>query len=479
MDEIMRHISRRRRHSANWVYTIVAVCILLVTLCIISLIPGSSGSLSDDTDVTPSPELSDDTAGSENAGSNSPDNSAGSSTGQGINATSPVEPYITITINKEKFSALMETYQTSSSAPSTQNLEEIRVQLQELALAREQLTAEREEFRTLYETASEALASEKNDYLQKQAELQAESERLKKELAETESQLSKYDSKSNALDAERKKLSEEEKELQQTEAQLQHLQEDITHAREQITAERRELESGIQSIKENPNLSSESKENALLPLYASLEQLLIREAPLEQSEAEYKERSEALLAGKENLASRQQSYEADRNELENTLAPLKQTKQELASTLKTTDAQLPPITAELERIEKEEAALGKEYQDKLAALDAEEKRISKEEQTLKKQLASLQVPQLNRPDNAYSSDTNIQNASVFAQRTLERILIILQNVPLSKDSNTASAILLTDVADIMITTPEPDVQHQDVSKTLPDSSEEDSSGSHK
>jgi len=488
----MRHISRRRRHTSNWVYTIAAVCILLVTLCIISLIPGSSGSSSDDTDVTPSPELSADTAGSENAGPNSPDNSAGSSTGQGSNATSPVEPYITITINKEKFSALMETYQTSSSAPSTQNLEEIRVQLQELALAREQLTAEREEFRTLYETASEALASEKNDYLQKQAELQAESERLKKELAETESQLSKYDSKSNALDAERKKLSEEEKELQQTEAQLQHLLEDITHAREQLTAERRELESGIKSIKENPNLSSESKETALLPLYAALEQLLMREAQLEHSEAEYKERSEALLAQKENLSTRLQNHEVERDKLDKLLAPHKQTQQKLTNALKSTEAQLLPIAAELERIGTEESALGKEYQDKLATLDAEEERITQEEQTLKKQTASLQTPPSGITGNSTNQtgsgqtnseqniqDTSIQNTNILAQRTLERILIILQDVSLSEASNTTSDILLTDVADIIITTPEPNNQHQGVSRTPLDSSEANSSGSHK
>lgn len=495
----MRHISRRRRHTSNWVYTIVAVCILLVTLCIISLIPGSSGSSSDDTDITPSPGLSDDTAGSENAGPNSPDNSDGSSTGQGSNATSPVEPYITITINKEKFSALMETYQTSSSASSTQNLEEIRVQLQELAFAREQLTAEREKFRTLYETASEALASEKNDYLQKQAELQAESERLKKELAETESQLSKYDSKSNALDAERKKLSEEEKELQQTEAQLQHLLEDITHAREQLTAERRELESGIKSIKENPNLSSESKETALLPLYAALEQLLMREAQLEHSEAEYKERSEALLAQKENLSTRLQNHEVERDKLDKLLAPHKQTQQKLTNALKSTEAQLLPIAAELERISTEEAALGKEYQDKLTALDAEETRITQEEQALKKQSASLQSSSgiftgtdqsaTNNSDADHSSEhtdsvQNHQNTSDqdhhrLAQRTLERILIILQNVPLTEDSGTASDILLTDVADIMITTPEPDSPPQDVSRTPSDSSAADSYVSHK
>ena len=481
----MRHTFRRRRHTSNWIYVIISVCFLLVTLCIISLIPGNSGSSPDNTGLTPSPGTSGNTVGSENMGQNSPGNLSGSETGQeGSDSHSPVEPYITITINKEKFSALMEIYQTSSPGTSAQSLEAIRLQLQELALAQEQLTAEREEFRTLYESASEALAGEKNDYLQKQKDLRAESERIKNELDEIEAQLSEYDNKIKELEADRKKLSEEEKELQEAEAQLQHLQEDITHAREQITAERRELESGIQSIKTNPNLSSESKETALLPLYAALEQLLMREAQLEHSEAEYKERSEALLAGQENLASRLQSHEAERNKLDEALAPLKETRQELTNTLKTTEAQLLPIAAELERIGTEETALGKEYQDKLAVLDAEEKRISKEEQTLKKQLTTLQAPQLNRPDNAYSSDANIQNTkiqntSILAQRTLERILIILQDVSLSKDSNTASDILLTDVADIMITTPETDVEHQDVSKTLPDSSEADSSGSHK
>ncbi len=462
----MRHISRRRRHTSNWVYTILAVCFLLVTLCIISLIPGSSGSSPDDTGIAPSPGLSGDTSGSGNAGSNTHDNADGSATGQGSNAASPVEPYITITINKQKFSAFMEAYQTSSSTPSTQKLEEIRLQLQELTFAREQLNAEREEFQTLYETASEALANEKNDYLQQQTELQTEIEHLKTELAETEAQLLEYNSQLSALEADRKKLSEEEKELQQAEAQLQHLQEDITHAREQLTAERRELESGIQSIKENPNLSSESKETALIPLYAALEQLLMREAQLEHSEAEYKEHSEDLLARKENLSARLQNYETDRNKLDETLAPHKQAQEELTSTLKSTEGRLLPIASELERIKTKESALGKEYQDKLTALDAEEKRITQEEQTLKKQVAlnsslnpdssatndSIEHAGPNQhPSGQNIQDTSIQNTNILAQRTLERILIILQDVSLS-ESNT-SDILLTDVADIMLTTP--------------------------
>lgn len=474
----MRHTSRRRRHTSNWVYTIVAVCILLVTLCIISLIPGGSGSSPDNSGITPSPGLSGDTVGSENPGQNSPGNSNDSATGQENNVASPQDPYITIMINKEKFSSLVEAYQANSSAPSAQNLEEIRLQLQELALAREQLTTEREEFRTRYETASEALASEKNDYLQKQTDLRTEVERLKKALTETEAQLSAYDDKINELEAERKKLSAEEKELQQTEAQLQHLNEDITHAREQLTVERRELETGIQSIKENPNLSSASKETALIPLYAALEQLLMREAQLEHSEAEYKERSEALLAGKENLASRLQDYEAERNKLDNILAPHKQTQQELTSALKAAEAQLLPIAAELERIEMEASALGKEYQDKLTALDAEEERITQEEQALKQQAASLQTS----PDNSAEqtgSEQAVWDIHILAQRTLERILITLQDVSLSEGSNIASDILLTDVADIMMTTPESTAQHSGVSRTLPDSSEADSSDSHR
>ncbi len=483
----MRHTFRRRRRTSNWVYTIVAVCILLVTLCIISLIPGGSGSSPDNTDTTPSPGLSgDDDSG------NAPDTSNGLAPGPGNNGTFPTDPYITITINKEKFSALMETYQTNSSVPSTQNLEEIRLQLQELALAREQLTADREEFRTRYEAAYEELVGEKNDYLQKQTDLQTEIERLKKELMETESQFSEYDDRLNELEAERKKLSAEEKELQQTETQLQHLNEDITHAREQLSAERRELESGIKSIKENPNLSSESKETALIPLYAALEQLLMREAQLEHSEAEYKERSEALLAGKENLASRLQDYEEERNKLDKVLTPHKQTQQELTNALKTAEAQLLPIAAELERIETEASALGKEYQDKLTALDAEEERITQEEQTLKQQAASLQTSPNNSDGsnastlNGSSSDNSaeqaeseqaIQDVHILAQRTLERILITLQDVSLSEGSNIASDILLTDVADIMITTPEPTDLHRDVSGTLPDSSEADNSDS--
>ena len=261
----MKKTFRRRRHTSNWIYVIISVCFLLVTLCIISLIPGNSGSSPDNTGLTPSPGISGNAVGSENTGQNSHGNLSGSETGQeGSDSLSPVEPYITITINKEKFSALMEMYQTSSSGTSAQSLEAIRVQLQELALAQEQLTAEREEFRTLYESASEALTGEKNDYLQKQEDLRTESEHIKNELDEIETKLTEYNNKLIELETDRKKLSAEEKELQEAEAQLQHLQEDITHAREQITAERRDLESGIQSIKTHPNLSSESKETALL-----------------------------------------------------------------------------------------------------------------------------------------------------------------------------------------------------------------------
>ena len=453
MDEIMRHTFRRRRHTSNWVYTIVAVCILLVTLCILSLIPRSSGSSPDNSGTTPSPGLSGDMVGSENTEQNSPDNPEGS--------FSPQAPYITITINKDKFSSLIKTYQTNASAPSAQSIEAIRLQLQELALAREQLTAEREEFRTLYETACEERAAEKSDYLKKQQHLEAERKQLKEELNETETQLAQYDEKRNALESERQKLSGEEKELQETETQLQQLNEDITHAREQLTAERRELETGIQNIKENPNLSSESKETALLPLYAALEQLLMREAQLEYSEAEYKERSENLLAQKENLASRLQNYEADRKKLDEALAPYQTAQQEITASLKATEAELLPLRSELERLATEEAALEKEYRDKLTALDLEENRITKEEQSLQKRLASLQVS----PDNSVDNETadgsaeqtnpaqSIHDQNTLAKRTMERILIILQEVPLSEDSNTASDILLTDVADITLTMP--------------------------
>jgi len=476
----MRPTFRRRRHTSNWVYTIVAVCILLVTLCIISLIPGSSGSSPGNTDTTPSPGLSGDIVGSKNPGQASPKppNENDSSTGQGSNEITPADSYITITINKEKFFALVDVHQTSSSSPSSQSLEQIRLQLQELALAREQLTAERDEFRTLYETASETLATEKNEYRQKQKVLQEEIERLKEKLSGTEAQLSEYEDKLSVLDTDRQKLSEEEKELQQAEAQLQHLQEDIIHAREQLTEERRELESGIQNIKENPNLSSESKETALIPLYAALEQLLMREAQLELSETEYNESSETLLAQKENLNSRLQSHEEERLKLDEFLTPHKQTQQELTTALKSAEAQLFPLAAELERIGTEESTLGKEYQDKLSTLDAEEKRIAQEEQTLKKQLASFNFME-NTDSHQNTSEQNIQDVHILAQRTLERILILLQDVSLSEGSNIASDILLTDVADIMITTPESGAQHQDVSRTLPDSSEEDSSGSHK
>ena len=449
----MKRTFRRSRHTSNWVYTILAVCFLLVTLCILSLIPGTSGTSQDDADVSPSPGLSGDTVGSENISPTAPGTLNGSVTGQD-SATRP-DPYITITINKEKLSALVASYQTNTSAPSLQSIEEIRLQLQELALAREQLLSEREEFRTLYETASGELAAEKSNYLQKQQELQAESKRLKEELNQTETQLAKYDAQTEALNAERKKLSEEEKELQEAEAQLQHLNEDITHAREQLTSERRELESGIQNIKENPNLSSENKETALVPLYAALEQLLMREAQLEHSEDEYKERSEALFAKKENLASRLKNYETDRSKLDEMLAPHKQAQRELKNALQTAEAQLPSVTSELERIGTEEAVLEKEYQDKLAALDAEEARITEEEQNLKKQSAALQVPPDN--SNAPSSDSSAESAvaeqALLEKRTLERILILLQDIPLTDDSNLASDIILTDVADIMITTP--------------------------
>lgn len=453
MDENMRHISRRRRHTSNWVYTILAVCFLLVTLCIISLIPGTSGTSQDDTDTTPSPGLSGDMVGSENTSPTASGALNGSATGQGSATRS--DPYITITINKEKLSALVASYQTNTSASSAQSIEDIRLQLQELALAREQLHSEREEFRTLYETASGELAAEKNNYLQKQQELQTENKRLKEKLNQTKAQLAKYDAQTEALNAERKKLNEEEKELQETEAQLQHLNEDITHAREQLTAERHELESGIQNIKDNPNLSSDSKEAALIPLYAALEQLLMREAQLEYSEQEYEERSEAFLAAKENLATRLQNYETDRGKLDKTLAPHKQAQEELTSALQTAEAQLSSIATELERLSTQETTLGKEYQDKLTALDAEETRITEEEQNLKKQSAALQVPSdnSNTPSSDSSAESSVAEQAILEKRTLERILILLQDIPLTDDSNLASDILLTDVADIMITTP--------------------------
>ena len=440
----MKRTFRRRRHTSNWVYIILAVCFLLVTLCIISLIPGSSD---------PSPNTTEPTA---------PGSLNDSATEQATNDTLP-DPCITITINKEKFAALVASYQANPSVPSASDLEEIRLQFQELALSREQLTAEQEEFRVRYETASEELAFEKEAYLQKQQDLKSESERLTEELNQIETLLAQYDAQIEALDADRKKLSEEEKELQETEAQLQHLNEDITHAREQLTAERRELEADIQNIKNNPNLSSESKETALIPLYAALEQLLMREAQLEHSEAEYEERSEALLAKQENLASRLQSYESDRNKLDETLAPHKQAQQKLTSDLQAVKAKLPSITIELERIGAEESVLEKEYQDKLTALDAEEARITEEEQNLKKQAAALQVPpdgsnNVNSPDtNAQSSGNSAEQTeseqAILEKRTLERILIILQEIPLTEGSNFTSDILLTDVADIMITTP--------------------------
>lgn len=497
----MRPTFRRRRHTSNWIYTIVAVCILLVTLCILSLIPGDSGSSPNNTDTPPSHGSSGNTVGSENTGQisqseNNTESSSGNNSASGqVNTHSHTDSYITITINKAKLSALQETYQ---AAPPTQNLEQIRVQLQELALAREQLIAEREEFRKLYETASEELSAEQNDYLQKQTELQTKAELLKKDLDKAEVQLAEYNDKLVTLAADRKKLSEEEKKLQETENHLQQLGEDITHAREQLTKERRDLESDIQSIKENPNQSPENKETALVPLYTKLEKLLVQEVQLEHSEAEYKDRTEALLAQKENLFSRLQSHEEDRRKLEEDLAPHKQIQQELTSALKSAESQLLPITAELKRIETEKSVLEKEYNDKLVTLDAEEKRITQEEQTLKKQTTSQQIVSgsgntnsLNaksssavgsaKPSNSVqnTSEQNVQDVHILAQRTLERILILLQDVSLSEGSNIASDILLTDVADIMITTPESGAQHQDVSRTLPDSSEEDSSGSHK
>ena len=462
MDETMRHTFRRRRHTSNWLYTILAVCFLLVTLCIISLIPGISGSSPENTGITPSPDLSGDEVGLGTSNSNPPE--------QENHATTQTAPYITITINQEKFSSLVELYHTNASALASQSAEEIRLQLQELAFAREQLLAEREEFRVLYENSCEALATERSNYLQKQKDLQSEAEVLRSKLSEVAVQLSEYDNKLKALESDRQKLSKEETALQERENQLEQLNQDITHAREQITAERRELESGIQSIKENPNLSSENKETALIPLYAALEQLLMREAQLEHSGAEFEERSQALLADKENLSSRLQSYEEDRKVLDAELAPHQEKQQELTASLKAAEAGLLPLTAELERIDTQETALGKEYQDKLAALSAEEARITQEEQTLKKQLASPQAPSadssnaITKPSGATDpftdssteqtdSEQNAQEQNVLAKRTMERILIILQEVPLSEDSNLASDLLLTDVADITLTMP--------------------------
>ena len=101
----MKKTFRRRRHTSNWIYVIISVCFLLVTLCTISLIPGNSGSSPDNTVLTPSPGISGNAVGSENTGQNSHGNLSGSETGQeGSDSHSPVEPYITITINKEKFS---------------------------------------------------------------------------------------------------------------------------------------------------------------------------------------------------------------------------------------------------------------------------------------------------------------------------------------------------------------------------------------
>ena len=101
----------------------------------------------------------------------------------------------------------------------------------------------------------------------------------------------------------------------------------------------------------------------------------------------------------------------------------------------------------MERLQTEKSAFEQEYRDKLATLDAEAERLEQEKLALQEQSSA--------PES--SPDTNIEQSaleqSILEQRTLERIFLFLQNVSLTEDSNLSSDILLTDIADITITTP--------------------------
>ncbi len=422
----MKKSFRRRRHTSNWLYAILACSILLITLCIISLIPSVINS-------EEHPEQSD------------PVIPSGTSIPTPTTYVTPVPAHIRITINPDKLSLLLDTDFTGS--PSPQNPVPLREQLQELALAQEQLLAEREEFQRLYEEAIENLATDENDYLTQQENLQTELEETKQLLEDANTALSEYSGQMQELTLAGETLAQEEAELQEIEDQLRLLHDDIVHARELLTSERNELETGIQNIKNNPNLSSAGKETALVPLYAALEQLLVREAGLEHSEADYAERSETLLAQKENLATRLANHKAAQAELDRLTAPLTKAQQEHTASIQSLESRIHAITIELDRIRTEKSAFDREYQDKLATLDAEAERLEQEKLALQEQSSAPEAP----PDT--NAEQSALEQSILEQRTLERIFLFLQDISLMEDSNLSSDILLTDIADITITTP--------------------------
>jgi len=454
-----RTYHRRRRHYSNWIYVIISICFLLVTLCIISLIPGSS--------EVPGTELSPSQSGLENEATHAPTSSPsnGILPGQTLPGLSPSDSYIAITLNQDKLSAVTENLKSETLPSLSQSSEQLRTKLQEIALQRELLATERIEFQTLYDKTNANLSTEQNEYTEKQKQLEAEADKLRPELEKTNQSLVSYKEQQTTLEQEHKTLSEEETQIKQTEEELSRLSEDIEHAREQLTLERRELESGIQGIRDNPHLSDEGKETALLPLYAALEQLLIRESQLEQSESEYAERSEALLTQTENYESRLQAYETDRDKLDKEFAPLLKQQEEQDASIKALEAQLTTIDAELKRIKAESETFLEEYRTKLQTLTNEDDRLAREERNLKKQAASLQTG--NSPENI---------ATIL---TPERIVIHLQNVLLYENSDSKTSICLKDIADIRVINPNSSGRSKNISTVPLDSSEANSSGSHK
>lgn len=422
----MKKSFRRRRHTSNWLYAILAGSILLITLCIISLVPSALGS-------EDQPEQSDPVPPS---GTASPTPTA---------YVTPDPAHIRITINPDKLSLLLDTELTES--PSSQPSLPLQEQLQELTLAEEELLAERETLQQLYEDTTQSLTTEKNDYLTQQETLQKELKETKRLLEDTNTALNEYSGQIQELALAGETLAQEEVKLQETENQLKLLLDDIVHAEELLTAERSELETGIQNIKNNPNLSAAGKEAALVPLYAALEQLLVREAGLEHSKAEYTEQNEALLAQKENLATRLAEHKTAQAKLDRLTKPLSQEQQKHQDSIQSLESQIRTITIELERLQTEKSAFEQEYRDKLATLDAEAERLEQEKLALQEQSSA--------PES--SPDTNTEQSaleqSILEQRTLERIFLFLQNVSLTEDSNLSSDILLTDIADITITTP--------------------------
>ena len=437
----MKKTFRRRRHTSNWLYAILAGSILLITLCIISLIPSAI-------DGEQQPEQSDSSG------------LAGTITPTPPSYITPAPAHIRITINPGKLSLLLNEI-SAESAPAQSHIP-LQEQMQELALALEELTAEREELQHLYNETMQNLDAEKNDYLIQQKSLQTDLEDAKQLLENTNTALSEYSGQLQELTRTGESLAQEEIELQKTEEHLQLLHEDIVHAEALLSSERSELETEIQNIKNNPNLSATGKETALIPLYSALEQLLVREAGIEHSKADYTEQNEALLAQKENLASRLADHKAAQAEIDSLTEPLTKEQQEHKNSIQNLEARIHAITIELERLQTEKAAFDQEYRDKLAALEAESERLEQEKLTLQEQSESPALP----------SDTDTEQSdleqSVLEQRTLERIFLFLQDISLTEDSNLSGDILLTDIADITITVPEPASEHSDVSRTSPD-----------